>query len=86
MYKWMDWVIGPKVNGQIAEWFGEAPANQKSCATTTKGFCEQYHAGDEAFFDKLAFWKTPLPNCGDDRGTACKGYADWVQAWTEIKG
>ena len=86
MYKWMNWVISPKVNGQIAEWFGEAPSNSKSCALMTKGFCTQYHAGDEQFFKKLAFWKTPLPNCGDDRGKVCKGYADWVQAWTGIKG
>ena len=34
MYKWMDWIISPKVNAEVAEWFGEAPSNAKSCAET----------------------------------------------------
>ena len=33
-YKWMDHIISPKVNAEVAEWFGEAPANSKSCAET----------------------------------------------------
>ena len=31
MYKWMDWITSPKVNAQVAEWFGEAPAQTKAC-------------------------------------------------------
>ena len=31
MYKWMDYIISPKVNAQVAEYFGEAPAQTKSC-------------------------------------------------------
>ena len=38
----------------MAEWFGEAPANTKSCAlTAAKDHCEIYHADDEAFFDQI---------------------------------
>jgi putative spermidine/putrescine transport system substrate-binding protein len=87
MYKWLDWVISPKVNAEIAEWFGEAPANSKSCAlTVTKNHCEIFHASDEAYFDKVAEWETPVADCGDDRGDKCKDYSEWAQAWTEIKG
>jgi putative spermidine/putrescine transport system substrate-binding protein len=87
MYKWFDWVISPKVNAEIAEWFGEAPANSKSCAlTATKNHCETFHATDEAYFDKVAEWETPVADCGDDRGDKCKDYSEWAQAWTEIKG
>ena len=87
MYKWFDWVISPKVNAQIAEWFGEAPANSKSCAlTVVKNHCEIFHASDEAYFDKVAYWNTPEADCGDDRGDKCKDYSAWAQAWTEIKG
>jgi putative spermidine/putrescine transport system substrate-binding protein len=87
MYKWLDWVISPKVNAQIAEWFGEAPANSKSCAlTVTKNHCEIFHASDEAYFDRVAEWETPVADCGDDRGDKCKDYSEWAQAWTEIKG
>jgi putative spermidine/putrescine transport system substrate-binding protein len=87
MYKWFDWVISPKVNAQIAEWFGEAPGNKLSCAeTAAKDHCDIFHADDEDFFSKMAFWTTPIADCGDSRGQVCKDYAAWSQAWTEIKG
>src|SRR5215210_2499383 len=45
MYMWMDHIISPKANAAVAEWFGEAPANQKSCAeTAVKDHCETLHA------------------------------------------
>jgi putative spermidine/putrescine transport system substrate-binding protein len=87
MYKWMDHIISPKANAAVAEWFGEAPANEKSCVlTAVKDHCEIFHADDEAFFDKVAYWNTPTKDCGDDRGDTCKDYSEWVKAWTEIKG
>jgi len=86
-YMWMDWIVSPQANAEVAEWFGEAPANEKSCALTSqKDFCEVYHADDEAFFDRIAYWTTPQADCGDDRGDECKDYSEWVQAWTEVKG
>ena len=30
-YLWMNHIISPKANAQVAEWFGEAPANKLSC-------------------------------------------------------
>jgi putative spermidine/putrescine transport system substrate-binding protein len=87
MYKWMDWITSDKVNAQVAEWFGEAPAQTKACdVTTDKGFCTTYHALDQAYAEKIAYWTTPTRNCGDDRGAVCKDYAAWTQAWTTIKG
>jgi putative spermidine/putrescine transport system substrate-binding protein len=86
-YKWMNWIISPKVNAQVAEWFGEAPANQKACAMTAdKNHCKTFHAGDDAYFKHVSFWTTPRATCGDSRGSVCADYAKWVQAWTEIKG
>ena len=87
MYKWMNHIISPKANAAVAEWFGEAPANEKSCAeTAVKNHCDIFHADDEAYFDRVAYWTTPTTDCGDDRGDACKDYSEWVKAWTEIKG
>ena len=34
-YLWMNWVTKPDVQAQVAEWFGEAPANVKACELTT---------------------------------------------------
>jgi putative spermidine/putrescine transport system substrate-binding protein len=87
MYKWFDYVVSPKVQAEIAYWFGEAPANVKACPLIPdKTHCDTFHATDEAYFDQIAEWETPIADCGDDRGDTCKDYSEWTQAWTEIKG
>ncbi|MEP6954044.1 MAG: ABC transporter substrate-binding protein [Solirubrobacteraceae bacterium] len=87
MYKWMNWIVSPKTNAAVAEWFGQAPSNAKACDyTSDKGFCDTFHAADQAYFDKVKYWTTPRKDCGDARGAVCKDYSAWVQAWTEIKG
>ncbi|MFJ7154045.1 ABC transporter substrate-binding protein [Streptomyces sp. NPDC101118] len=87
-YKWLDWIISPEVNAQVAEYFGEAPSNAKSCdKTADKGHCATYHAADEPYWKRVHFWTTPIPQCVDGRtDTTCVPYSEWVQAWTEIKG
>jgi putative spermidine/putrescine transport system substrate-binding protein len=87
-YKWLDWIVSPKINAQVAEWFGEAPANAKACEfTSDKGFCDTFHANDAAYAGKIWYWTTPTTQCLDGRKDAtCKDYAAWTQAWTGIKG
>ena len=77
MYAWMDHILDPKVNAEEAVWYGEAPANQKSCALMgdlpavyggTPDYCKTIHADDDPFWNQIAFWETPLADCGDDRG------------------
>ena len=87
MYKWMDWIVSPEVNAQVAEWFGEAPSQTLACEhTADKTFCDTYHATDAAYAAQISYWATPLADCQDERGSVCKDYAAWTQAWTEIKG
>jgi len=89
MYKWMDFITSPTVNAQVAEWFGEAPAQSLACDhTADKTFCAQYHAADEAYSKTLYYWTTPTKTClaPDTRGNVCTTYSQWQQAWTDIKG
>jgi putative spermidine/putrescine transport system substrate-binding protein len=94
MLKWMAWMLTPEVQTQVAEYFGEAPANPKACkyldATYAsygfKNFCDEFGVNDPSFYNSVAFWKTPLADCGDERGTTCVDYSVWSQKWTEIKG
>lgn len=87
MYAWMNHIISPQANAEVAEWFGEAPSNSKSCdLTSDEDHCDTYHAADTEYWKDVYYWTTPVSDCGDDRGTKCKDYNDWVQAWTEIKG
>ena len=60
MYMWMNHIISPKANAEVAEWFGEAPSNAKACAeTAAKDHCKIFHADDEKFFDQVSYWTTP---------------------------
>ncbi|MFF3067027.1 ABC transporter substrate-binding protein [Kitasatospora sp. NPDC057936] len=86
-YQWMNWIVSPKANAQVAEWFGEAPANAKACdQTADKNFCTTFHATDEPYWKNVYYWTTPVKNCLDGRSTPCTDYAAWTAAWTEIKG
>jgi putative spermidine/putrescine transport system substrate-binding protein len=85
MDRWLDWMLEPRTNAQVAEWLGEAPANPAACAhTADPGWCARYHARDEAWFSRVAYWRTPERDCGDARGAVCKGWDDWVDAWDEV--
>lgn len=87
MYEWMDWITSPKVNAQVAEWFGEAPAQTKACTETSdKGFCDTYHALDADYAGKLHYWTTPQKQCVDGSGGTCTDYAEWTSKWQAIKG
>lgn len=85
-YKWMEHSIDPKVSGDVAAWFGSVPAVPDACAgnelltdtgCATNGFDN---------FDEIAFWKTPVAACGDDRGDTCIAYSDWVTNYIEVIG
>ena len=88
MLKWMNWIETPKAQAQVAEWFGEAPANLEGLRPDrrTRRTARPSTPNDDAFFDQVKFWATPTRNCRDGRGNSCVDYSKWVQAWTEIKG
>jgi putative spermidine/putrescine transport system substrate-binding protein len=86
-YKFIDHIVSPKANAQVAEYFGEAPANKKACAETAdKNHCTVFHAEDETYFAKVHYWNTPISACLDGRtDVKCTDYAEWTKAWTEIR-
>jgi len=87
MYQWMDWITSPQVNAQVAEYFGEAPAQTKACEfTSDKTFCDTYHATDSAYAEKISYWTTPQKQCVDGSGDNCTAYSEWVDKWQQIKG
>jgi putative spermidine/putrescine transport system substrate-binding protein len=86
MYEWMNYIISPKANAEVAEFFGEAPAQSLACdKTADKQFCSKYHADNPAFWKQVYYWETPLAECGNGENN-CMDYNDWVKAWTAIKG
>ncbi len=87
MYRWMNYITSPSVNAQVAEYFGEAPAQTLACQQTSdKSFCATYHALDAGYADKIHYWTTPQKQCVDGSGDNCTDYATWVTKWQQIKG
>jgi putative spermidine/putrescine transport system substrate-binding protein len=86
-YLWLDYIISPEANAKATEYFGEAPVSAEACGLTADpNHCETFHAEDEDYFSRVAYWTTPVADCGDDRGEVCKDYSEWTAAWTEIRG
>jgi putative spermidine/putrescine transport system substrate-binding protein len=86
MYEWMNYIVSPKANAEVAEYFGEAPAQSLACdQTANKNFCTEYHADNPAFWKRVYYWETPLADCGNGEED-CMDYNDWLKAWTAIKG
>jgi putative spermidine/putrescine transport system substrate-binding protein len=84
-YKWMEWSLNPKLQGDLAAWFGSVPAVPDACkgnelltdtGCATNGFDN---------FDKIAFWKTPTSDCGDGR-KECVPYHEWTTNYIAVIG
>jgi putative spermidine/putrescine transport system substrate-binding protein len=82
-YKWMEWSLGPKVQGDVAAWFGSVPAVPAACignallgdtGCATNGFDN---------FDKIHFWRTPEAACA--QGT-CVPYSRWATDYVAVMG
>jgi putative spermidine/putrescine transport system substrate-binding protein len=86
-YKWVNHIASPQANAAVAEWFGEAPSNEKSCALTAdKDHCATFHAGDTAYWEDVFYWNTPTAACLDGRtDVQCVPYSDWVTAWSALR-
>jgi putative spermidine/putrescine transport system substrate-binding protein len=86
-YMWLNHIISPQANAAVAEWFGEAPSNAKSCALTADpNHCATYHADDEAYFANVWYWTTPTSSCLDGRtDVECVPYSEWVNAWNKLR-
>jgi putative spermidine/putrescine transport system substrate-binding protein len=86
MYLWMNHIISPEANAAVAEWFGEAPSNAKSCALTAdEDHCATFHAEETDYWTDVWYWTTPTTKCLDGRDVDCVPYTEWVNAWNELR-
>jgi putative spermidine/putrescine transport system substrate-binding protein len=86
-YKFLNHITSAPINIQIAEYFGEAPGNSKSCALAANpDHCDIFHAEDTEYWTDVWYWTTPVADCLDGRtDVKCKDFAAWVEAWTQIR-
>jgi putative spermidine/putrescine transport system substrate-binding protein len=86
-YLFVNHITSAPINIQIAEYFGEAPGNSKSCALAVNpDHCTIFHAEDTEYWTDVWYWTTPVAECLDGRtDVTCKDFAAWVEGWTEIR-
>jgi len=82
-YLWLEHSLNPKLQGDLASWFGSVPVVPAACKGNKllgeKG-CETNGMNE---FDKIWFWRTPSVSCG---GNVCVPYYRWVTDYIAILG
>jgi putative spermidine/putrescine transport system substrate-binding protein len=83
-YMWLEHSINPKLQGDLAAWFGSVPSNLEACkgnALLTDAGCDTNGLGN---FDKIHFWRTPVAKCASQ--SECVPYYRWVTDYIAVLG
>lgn len=83
-YKWLEHSLSPKVQGDLAAWFGSVPSVPAACTGNellTDAGCETNGFED---FAKIKFWQTPVSAC-ESQGE-CVPYYRWVSDYIGVIG
>jgi putative spermidine/putrescine transport system substrate-binding protein len=84
-YMWLEHSINPKLQGDLAAWFGSVPAVPAACTGNAllgdKG-CETNGMGN---FEKIHFWRTPVAKC-ESQSAGCVPYYRWVTDMIAVLG
>ena len=84
-YRWMEWSLNPKVQGDVSAWFGTVPSVLAACEGNELLGPDGCSTNGLDDFDRIAFWKTPESDCfGDEDEGTCVPYSEWVEAYQEI--
>ena len=84
-YKWLEWSLNPKLQGDLASWFGSLPVVPKSCEGNDLLGPDGCKSNGYGYFDQIAFWKTPVADCGDG-SQDCIPYDRWTSTYLAIMG
>ncbi|MCB1495644.1 MAG: ABC transporter substrate-binding protein [Bauldia sp.] len=83
-YMWMEHSLSPKVQGDLAAWFGSVPSVPAACKgnelLTDEG-CATNGFND---FERIRFWRTPVSKC-ESQGE-CVPYYRWVSDYIGVIG
>ena len=84
-YKWLDWQLTPKVQGDVAAWFGSVPAVPAACENHALLGAEGCKTNGIENFEKIHFWRTPEAKCAT-QGDMCVPYSKWATDYVAIMG
>ncbi|MDH3228246.1 MAG: ABC transporter substrate-binding protein [Alphaproteobacteria bacterium] len=83
-YKWLEHSVNPKLQGDLAAWFGSVPVNLAACKGNSllgDDGCATNGLGD---FERIRFWRTPVSKCKTQ--DACVPYYRWVTDYIAVLG
>ena len=84
-YKWLEHSLQPKLQGDLASWFGSVPVVPEACTGNQLLGADGCKTNGVDNFDKISFWRTPTIDCGDGKKD-CVPYYEWVTSYTAVIG
>jgi putative spermidine/putrescine transport system substrate-binding protein len=82
-YRWMEWSLNPKVQGDVAAWFGSVPVVPAACENHALLGAEGCNTNGIQNFEKIWFWRTPEAKCSQGE---CVPYSRWSTDYVAIMG
>jgi putative spermidine/putrescine transport system substrate-binding protein len=83
-YMWMEHSLSPKLQGDLAAWFGSVPVVPEACKGNALLTDEGCATNGFDNFDKIHFWKTPIGKCTTQEN--CVPYSKWVTDYIAVMG
>jgi putative spermidine/putrescine transport system substrate-binding protein len=83
-YLWLEHSINPKLQGDLAAWFGSVPSVLDACKGNALLGDEGCATNGLGNFEKISFWRTPVSQC-ETQGT-CVPYYRWVTDYIAVLG
>jgi len=83
-YKWLEWSLNAKVQGDVAAWFGSVPVVPAACENNALLGPEGCKTNGIDNFDKIRFWRTPEAQCAVAGG--CVPYSRWTTDYVAVMG
>ncbi|MFT0860654.1 ABC transporter substrate-binding protein [Ancylobacter sp. G4_0304] len=84
-YMWMEHSLSPKVQGDLAAWFGSVPAVPAACKGNELLGDEGCKTNGMEDFEKIHFWRTPVAKCAT-QAEGCVPYYRWVSDYIAVLG
>jgi putative spermidine/putrescine transport system substrate-binding protein len=84
-YKWLEWSLNPKVQGDLAAWFQNIPVRLDACEGNELLGPDGCKNNGLDNFDQIVWWRTPTADCGDGR-MECVPYHEWVTNYVAVIG
>lgn len=83
-YLWLEHSINPKLQGDLAAWFGSVPVVLSACEGNELLGADGCQTNGLGNFERISFWRTPVTRCATQE--QCVPYYRWVTDYIAVLG